>query len=66
MKITNHLNNFTKQESYQIIIKLDENLSGEEIAECFKSQYPKNPAIICFSEIEKIKVGILIVGLNLK
>lgn len=65
MKITEH-NNFTEK-SYQIIIKANEELDPFEIVECFKSQYPKEKAVICFAKEKVIlEVGILIVGLNLK
>lgn len=65
MEITEH-NNFTDK-SYQIIIKANEELDPFEIAECFKLQYPKEKAVVCFAK-EKIifEFGILIVGLNLK
>jgi hypothetical protein len=65
MEITEH-QNFTDK-SYQIIIRENEDLNPLEIAESLKNQYPKERAVICFSEkIIQIKIGLLIVGLKLK
>jgi hypothetical protein len=59
-------NNFMET-SYRIIIKEDENINAFDVAESFKAQYPKEKAVICFSEKKvEIKIGLLIVGLNLK
>ena len=52
--------------SYQILIGKDDNLNELEITECFKSQYPKEKAVVGFSRITAIEVGLIIIGLKLK
>ena len=66
MEITESINGFTKEKSYQIIIKPFEDTDALEIAECFKSQYPKQLAVILASKVTGVEVNMFIVGLNLK
>ena len=67
MIITKYINPLTKERTYQISINWDEDIDAEEIVECFKEQYPKTKAVILFTKIRKLELGIMIVGLgNLK
>ena len=68
MKITKHINPLTEKESYQILIKDNENLIGEEIVKCFQKQYPNTLSVVAYAkEINgsKYNIGIAIVGLKL-
>ncbi len=64
IQFTEHENKFLKTKNYEI--KVNE-LNAFEIAECFKSQYPKEIGVIVFGEQvdSKINIGLLFVGINL-
>jgi hypothetical protein len=66
LEIEKSVNSFTKQTSYRIIVK---ELNLFEIIECFRSQYPKQRAVIISVSGEKIKgeykIKMFLVGLNL-
>lgn len=64
MKITTH-EGFAGL-TYQIIISQKDDINAFEIAECFKSQYPKEMASISFARVIQVEVGLLLVGLRLK
>lgn len=65
MKIIENINCFTKEVTYSIYIKQDDNIDPTELAECFKEQYPNEICIISFSRVVKVECGIILVGLNL-
>ena len=62
MIITEH-NQFTGR-SYNIFISPKDDLNGTEIAECFTHQHPKERAVISFSKITAVEVGLIIVGVG--
>ena len=67
MIIKEFINPITNEKTYQISINWDEDIDAEEIAKCFKEQYPKTAAVILFTKIRKLELGIMILGLeNLK
>jgi len=66
MEIIEIINWLTKEKSYNISINYAEDLDGNEIAECFQHQYPNIKAVISFAKIERLSIGMIIVGLNLK
>lgn len=51
--------------SYNIYVRWDDDIIPEELAECFLKQYPNTRAVLAFSKIEKLNVGILLLGLKL-
>jgi len=66
MEIIENINGLTSEKTYQITIKPFEDINSQEIVECFKSQYPKQLAVILASKVTGVEVNMFIVGLNLK
>ena len=66
MIITQNINPFIEQTTYDIKIEQNDDLNASEIAECFVKQYPKNMAVVSFAKIIKMELGMIIIGLNLK
>lgn len=66
MEIRDFQNPLVEEKNYRILIDINDDLNAYEIAECFKSQYPKEKCVISFAKITKIEFGMVIVGLNLK
>ena len=64
MKITESINHFNNKKNYSISLKQEDNLEEEEIAECFRKQYPKKVCVISFSRIILIEGGLIIIGLK--
>lgn len=66
MKFIEKINGFTKEKTYTIYLKPQDNLNAEEIALCFEKQFPGYFCVVVFSEINKIelKIGFLLVGLR--
>ncbi len=50
MKIQEYFNYYNEKD-YNIIIDLTEDIDANEIAECFKSQYPKTRCVISSSRL---------------
>ena len=66
MKIKQNINGFTKEISYHIILEIKDNLIPEEIATCFTYQYPNTKAVLTFTKIRQLEIGMYLLGLNLK
>lgn len=65
MKIREYTNWMNGEKSYNFTIQCTEDLVAEEIAECFKYQYPTTKFVIAYSKIEKLHFGLIIGGLKL-
>ena len=65
MKIQYNKGNGFRSESYQIRIEPFEDLEAEDIAKSFDSQFPKTKASIISSNVKKIEMKLIIIGLNL-
>ena len=58
-----------REEAYQIMIPITNDIDGVEIAECFKEQYPNTRCVICFRDktLEgDFTFGFIILGIKLK
>lgn len=66
MKITENIDVFTKNKTYDIKIEPLDNLISLEIAECFKKQYPKKVCVITSTRIKQIELELIFVGLKLR
>lgn len=64
MEIIENEEYLTGEKRYEIRITQEENINPEEIAECFKKQYPKKLAMIIFSRVTRVEVGMIFVGLK--
>ncbi len=65
MEVKESYNGFTEKVSYTIQIKQEDDLDVWEIAECFKSQFPKEVCVITFARVVQVECGMLFVGLKL-
>jgi len=65
MKIKESVNGLTKEKTYTIFIRPEDDVNEFDIAQSFSKQYPKIKGVIAFSRIVQIECGIIIVGLNL-
>ena len=56
----------TKEVKYNISIEAFEDIEPQELAECFKLQYPNTKCVISFMKITQMSGGMIIIGLKLK
>ncbi len=65
MEIKENKNPLTKEESYNIFIRQDDNLNEWDIVESFKYQYPNKLCSVAFSRIVAVECGFILIGLNI-
>ncbi|KKL09243.1 hypothetical protein LCGC14_2567790 [marine sediment metagenome] len=65
MEIKENKNPLTKEESYNIFIRQDDNLNEWDIVESFKEQYPNKLCSVAFSRVVAVECGIILIGLNI-
>lgn len=60
--------NYASGKTYEIKIKITEDMDALEIAECFVHQYPNKIAVVTSAKIDKegIRFNLIFVGLNYK
>lgn len=66
MRIKQNVNPLTEEKTYEIDISLTCDLNPQEIAECFKSQYPKDVCLIKSARVTAIEISLIIVGLDIE
>ena len=66
MEITKSINPMSKEESYHIALESNDKIEPYDLAESFTHQYPKTKAVLTYSKIIQMELGLLILGLNLK